>query len=443
MPTPGGGARPEPRLREDRDPAEGWLQRDGVRLHYLEWPVEDPSEGDGTDLLLLHGLSANARYWERLARRLPHRRVVALDQRSHGSSDRPAAGYRPEDLAADAAAAIEAAGLERPVVAGHSWGVTTALTLAAARPRLVSGLALVDGPVLAMSERLRWEDAARLMQPPLPSYRSLEEAYEESRRHVGQAWGPDLEASVRAGLVRDGEAWVLPLTAEVRLEVLRRLYEFQPQLLLPQVASPILAALARDDSPMRQVREESARLLAELQPTADVRWYDSRHDIPQIRPDGLAADLERLCLRAGFREVARQAAGAAGAFQAPSPLPGWNAKDLLAHLSSTQAAMPAVILAEPASAPEAAAGRPAFDPDRWNESQVRRRRERTPAELVAEIEAATREIDAALRRVDLDRPLALGNFAGRPVGSGMRAMIRHQRGHLAELRRALAGSSVG
>src|SRR5205085_11353496 len=77
---------------------EGFVERGGVRLHYLEWAPSAPVPRE--PILFLHGLSSNARFWERLAERLPERRLIALDQRSHGMSDRPAAGYSHETLVA-------------------------------------------------------------------------------------------------------------------------------------------------------------------------------------------------------------------------------------------------------------------------------------------------------------------------------------------------------
>ena len=108
---------------------EGWIERSGVRLHYLEWePEGDPQQ---PALFMLHGLSSNSRVWERLAALLPGRRMVALDQRSHGPSDRPAEGYASSEVVDDAAHAIEELGLGRPLVLGHSWGASVALELAA------------------------------------------------------------------------------------------------------------------------------------------------------------------------------------------------------------------------------------------------------------------------------------------------------------------------
>ena len=60
--------------------------------------------------------------------------VVALDQRGHGRSDAPDTGYDLDTAVADLLAAMAALGLDRPVVAGQSWGGNVALELGWRRP---------------------------------------------------------------------------------------------------------------------------------------------------------------------------------------------------------------------------------------------------------------------------------------------------------------------
>lgn len=285
---------------------EGWLERGGVRLHYLEWGPEDATRKPA--LFLLHGLSSNARVWERMAARLPDRRIVALDQRSHGLSDRPASGYTADELAADAAHAVESLGLERPAVAGHSWGGAVALDFAARFPALVSGLAIVDGPIAAMSRNMTWEQVAQRMQPPFPTYADLDAAAAAQAAYLDGAWQDDLRDFVEAGLTRTPAGYVSTLTAPVRLTILRELYAHQPEALLPRVEGPLLIAVAgrawrhAPESFMEQKRRSAEAVLA-IRPDAQVRWYDSPHDIPLVRPSELAADLEETLLTvAGSRQ---------------------------------------------------------------------------------------------------------------------------------------------
>ena len=107
-----------------------------------DWPGGDPPA------LLLHGIGNYGRVWDFVAEAIAGRlRLVAPDARGHGDSVAPAAGYAPEDFVADALAVMDATGLARPLVVGHSMGGAHAMALAATHPDRVRGLVLVDvGP---------------------------------------------------------------------------------------------------------------------------------------------------------------------------------------------------------------------------------------------------------------------------------------------------------
>src|SRR5436309_14507880 len=99
------------------------------RFHYLSWGEEHT---ELPSALLLHGITSSALSWVRVGPALANRyRVYALDMRGHGDSIKPARGaYSLRHTADDAIAFIEALGLERPVLIGHSWGGATAIVLA-------------------------------------------------------------------------------------------------------------------------------------------------------------------------------------------------------------------------------------------------------------------------------------------------------------------------
>ena len=273
---------------------EGHIDAGGVRLHYLEW-VSDDGAASAPPLFLLHGLSSNAYYWQRMVRHLPGRRIVALDQRGHGLSDRPAAGYAMSNLIDDATKAIVELGLTHPIVVGHSWGAAVALELVAAKQDLVGGLVFVDGPVMSMAHVLSWDQAQVVMQPPLPRFRSLDDARAESVGDFKDAWGEDLEPFVKARVTADGDALVLTLTAPVRLEIIRSLYYGQPDLLWPRLTVPTSVLLAAaGPSMISSWKRKAAAQMAELAPAVDVRWYDTPHDVPLYKPAEVAADVERV-----------------------------------------------------------------------------------------------------------------------------------------------------
>lgn len=101
---------------------------------------------EGPVLVLVHGLGGSGAHWQpQLAALGNARRVVAFDLRGHGRSDPAADGaYDVAAHAADLLAAVDALGLDRFVLAGHSFGAWVALEVAAAHPQRVLALALVD-----------------------------------------------------------------------------------------------------------------------------------------------------------------------------------------------------------------------------------------------------------------------------------------------------------
>lgn len=109
----------------------------------------------------LHGLADDLGIWKKLAPALAQRgRTVVVDQRAHGKSEAPPGPYRREDLAADVRAVLDAFGIERTILVGHSMGGIIAMTTALAVPDRVAGLVLLgtasqcSGPVAEWYERI-------------------------------------------------------------------------------------------------------------------------------------------------------------------------------------------------------------------------------------------------------------------------------------------------
>ena len=282
------------------EPTERYFEHDGVRLHYLEWSERQVA---GPSILLLHGLSSNARFWERTAAHLPGRHVVALDQRSHGLSDRPLEGNHNPTFVADANALSHHLELDRPVVAGHSWGATIALEYAAAHPEDTGALSVMDGPV--WTTRMKWDDVKDFVQPPFPLYSTLDEAYQAQARYIPGAWGDDLKGFVEAGLVREEGGWRSTLTVPVRYDILRDMFGANTAELWNGVQSPVSVLLARSGPPdFIRMKGEGAVELAKHKPAAQVRWFDTPHDIPLYEPAEIATELLTLAEAARATEIA-------------------------------------------------------------------------------------------------------------------------------------------
>lgn len=276
-------------------PRDGWLERGGIDLHYLEWPSN--AEADSTPpVFLLHGLSSNAHYWDRVAARLTGLRLVALDQRGHGLTGRPPHspqapdGFAMDELVADVIFTAERLGLERPVVVGHSWGATVSLELVTRYRDFASALVFIDGPVQSATNLFSWDEGQHFMQPPLPRYKSLAEAVADSKRDFGKSWGDDLEPFVISRVMQDGDELILTLTSEARLAMLHGLYESPVDQLWPSLELPTTVLVARGDSPrVSSWKESGASNLARIAPQVEVRWFDTPHDIPMFVPAEVAA----------------------------------------------------------------------------------------------------------------------------------------------------------
>jgi uncharacterized protein (TIGR03083 family) len=140
-------------------------------------------------------------------------------------------------------------------------------------------------------------------------------------------------------------------------------------------------------------------------------------------------------LQAGYIELAGLVRALHGDWTAPAPgYEGWTCRELLAHLSSTAASLPAV--ASSVTEPEDP-NAPRFDPDRWNASQVRRRADKEPQELIDEYDTGTTRLVTVLSDLTLDTVVTIGPYAGVSLGEAMMEMLEHQRHHLSDLEAAL------
>ena len=151
------------------------VERAGVRLH-------SRATGQGAPLLLLHGHPQTMAMWHKVLPALAARhRVVLMDLRGYGDSDRPPTDaqhllHSKREMALDALAVMQAHGFARFDVLAHDRGARVAHRLAADHPQAVRRLLLLDiAPTLAMysqtSEafaRAYWHWFALIQPGPLP-----------------------------------------------------------------------------------------------------------------------------------------------------------------------------------------------------------------------------------------------------------------------------------
>lgn len=113
---------------------------DGVNINLAVW------DGTGKAVLCIHGITANCRCWDVLADSLtPDYRLLAMDLRGRGRSDKPTEGYSLDYHLRDINCLLNDMGIEQVVVMGHSLGAFIGLAFAAEYSNQVDRLILVDG----------------------------------------------------------------------------------------------------------------------------------------------------------------------------------------------------------------------------------------------------------------------------------------------------------
>lgn len=113
---------------------------DGVQINLAAW------EATGRPILCVHGITANCRCWDLMAEALlPDYRVIAMDLRGRGQSDKPSQGYSLDHHLQDINCLLDDLQIDRAVIMGHSLGAFIGLAFAARYPQRVDRLILVDG----------------------------------------------------------------------------------------------------------------------------------------------------------------------------------------------------------------------------------------------------------------------------------------------------------
>ena len=149
--------------------------------------------GEGANpILALHGITAQHRAFNAVARRLAHPDgMVALDLRGRGNSGKPPPGnYGLEAHAGDVIRALDHLGVERGIVCGYSMGAFVALKVALLHPDRVSALVLLDGGWPRPEEEPDEADAAAINEGLERAFRRLDMVFETPEDYLN-FWFPN------------------------------------------------------------------------------------------------------------------------------------------------------------------------------------------------------------------------------------------------------------
>ena len=284
-------------------PSGGSVNVNGIRLSYWDWG------GSGQTALLIHGLASTHHIWDLVAPILTRDfRVVVLDQRGHGESDKPDTGYDFATVASDLNGAIQALGLGAPVIAGHSWGGNVALEHGATFPNETKGLCLIDGGAIEVSGNFESLDEAKVqMAPPDFSGMTLDDL---RARSAQRSWGFEITPEIREivfsnfEVLEDGTIRA-QLSRQNHMRVIEAFWDQRPSQIFPRVQRPVLLMPTRGGGDRSSVewkeRSEKAMTAAGTGlPVSKTVWLeDSVHDVPLQRP-GLVAGVIADAYKSGF-----------------------------------------------------------------------------------------------------------------------------------------------
>ena len=279
---------------------EGAFDSHGVSIHYLDWgpPAGRPAAG-APPLILIHATGFLAALWSPIAEQLSSKfRVVAMDQRGHGDSAKPADGYTFDLLADDTQRLIDKLDLERPFAVGHSSGGTTIVVHAEKYPGVIQRSVLIE-PILPRSDWYEVQnmnpnllaEGARKRRAVRPSRQEMFEAFQS--RPMFERWREDmLHMYVDEGTAdRDDGQVELKCPPEVEAQFFEAVTEVDAW---PSLAKFTMPTLVLWGAGSHLITRGLADQVDEALPNAETMLVDgTTHFLPQERPDEVARLIEQ------------------------------------------------------------------------------------------------------------------------------------------------------
>jgi pimeloyl-ACP methyl ester carboxylesterase len=256
----------------------------GLRLSFLEW-----GDAGRPALCFLHGGSAHAHWFDLVTPAFADRfHVISLDQRGHGESGwaKPPA-YATENFAADLLGFIDALGLARVTLIGHSMGGHNSMAFAAWHPDRVRALVIVDSRPMIPTDRLdRLRRRGERTLRPYPTREAAAQSFRLVPRETNA--DPALLAHIgRSGVVERDGAWVYRFDPASNAE--RR--PVDAWTLLDRITAPTL--IARGELSPVLPRDMADKLRAAIRGASLVEIPASYHHLVLDNPAAFAQELDK------------------------------------------------------------------------------------------------------------------------------------------------------
>lgn len=271
-------------------PTDRWADVRDLRMRYLDWG------GDGTPILALHGLASSAHWYDILAPLLRTRfRIVAPGQRGHGQTTQATDGYGWHSVASDAVSFLDALGIDKAIVFGHSWGGNVAVSTAAHFPERVKALVMIDGGFFSpqMLPGATWEAFSQRLAPRDVSG-TRAEFLARMRGQLAVCWNDEIKRIVQTMVYeKDGQIYDI-LRPENQAQVIRAMWDDPASDAWHRIKCPALIIPAgpppeRANTEFALNRKRMVTMAADAIPNCRVNWIpETIHDIGYHKPEELA-----------------------------------------------------------------------------------------------------------------------------------------------------------
>jgi len=245
----------------------------GVTLHYAE-----KGEKAGTPVLFLHGYVDSWRSFAEVIETLPREyRAVAIDLRGHGDSDKPECCYAVEDFAQDLLLFMDALGLHKANLVGHSMGSFIAQSLAVRCPGRVERLVLVSSAPGTAGNAVLLEIKPRI---------------DALRDPIGRNFAAEFQAPsnpVSAGFLEMIISETMKVPAHVWRSAFSELLQLDHWPILRNINAPTLIAWGNQDQIF--TRRDQEVLLSQI-PHSRLEEFDAGHALHWEKPTEVAAALK-------------------------------------------------------------------------------------------------------------------------------------------------------
>ncbi|MBS2961986.1 alpha/beta fold hydrolase [Actinocrinis puniceicyclus] len=245
---------------------------DGVSIAY-----EEAGAGERTPLVFIHGWTANRHRWDHQFEHFARtRRVLRLDLRGHGESDKPAGQYSIDGLADDVRRLLDARGVGRFIPVGHSMGGMIAQKLALAEPDRVERMVLVGTVSRMVYSRSRGAVIAASKLVPYNSFVAI---------NIQRAFKPGYPKE----LIRQYVAASQATPRHVVMSCYDAMRDFDVLDQVGDIRAPVLIVHGRHDIqfPPAQVQRIAANC-----PNATVKLLDTGHECPVEDPQAVTDAIE-------------------------------------------------------------------------------------------------------------------------------------------------------